>query len=243
MPTTIARKYKTKDVEMLTATATIIENAIDNKKWLLSKRSTWADPFFEDLKVKIENATDTHLGKDAAKDMRQATQVVGSIQAQALSDLSEFKIQLVQDFKKVPDKKNELLTQLGFASHHKTAQNGNQEALVNLLYKFKNNLTPALNTQIVALGTAQTTIDAIIGYANTLKNANINQEIFKGTRKEITNEAITAFNDIYDQVISVAKIANNFYKTDKTKQSLFSFAKVYSALSGKASKPNRPKKP
>lgn len=31
MPITIARKYKTKDIEMLTATATIIENAIANK--------------------------------------------------------------------------------------------------------------------------------------------------------------------------------------------------------------------
>ena len=46
MPTTVTRKYKTKDVEMLTATATIIENAIANKTFLQSKRTTWADPFF-----------------------------------------------------------------------------------------------------------------------------------------------------------------------------------------------------
>ena len=46
MPITIARKYKTKDIEMLTATATIIENAIANKAFLQSKRTTWADPFF-----------------------------------------------------------------------------------------------------------------------------------------------------------------------------------------------------
>jgi hypothetical protein len=40
MPITIARKYKAKDVEMLTATATIIENAIANKTFLQSKRTT-----------------------------------------------------------------------------------------------------------------------------------------------------------------------------------------------------------
>ena len=99
MSTTVTRKYKTKDVEMLTATATIIENAIANKTLLQSKRTTWADPFFDDLKTQIQTTTDTYLGKDAAQLMRQATQVVLTIQAQALNDLAEFKVQIEQDFK------------------------------------------------------------------------------------------------------------------------------------------------
>ena len=62
------------------------------------------------------------------------------------------------------------------------------------------------------------------------------KKTYKGTRKEITDEAITAFNQIYDQVISIAKIASNFYKTDKTKQQLFSFAKVSATLNSKSTK-------
>ena len=236
MSTTVTRKYKTKDVEMLTATATIIENAIANKTLLQSKRTTWADPFFENLKTQIQTTTDTFLGKDAAQQMRQATQVVLSVQAQALTNLAEFKVQIEQDFKNVPVHKTEILTQLGFTTYHKTAQKGDQEALVNLLFQFKTNLNPTLNTEIVTKGTAQATIDNIIGYANTLKDANISQETYKGTRKEITDEAITAFNLIYDQVISIAKIASNFYKTDKTKQQLFSFAKVSATLNSKSNK-------
>lgn len=226
MPNSIARKYKTKDVEMLTATATIIENAIANKTFLQSKRTTWADPFLEDLKTDIENTTNTYLGKDAAKDMRIATQTVLSIQAQALNDLAEFKVQIEQDFKSNPTQKTEILTQLGFTTYHKLAQNGDQEGLVNLLFQFKTNMTTTLNTEISAKGTAQATIDNIIGYADTLKNANISQETYKGTRQEITDEAIQAFNAVYDQAISIAKISSNFYKTDKKKQQLFSFAKV-----------------
>ena len=61
MSTTVTRKYKTKDVEMLTATATIIENAIANKTLLQSKRTTWADTFFDDLKTQIQSTTDTYL--------------------------------------------------------------------------------------------------------------------------------------------------------------------------------------
>jgi hypothetical protein len=73
MATTVTRKYKTKDVEMLTAAATIIENAIANKTFLQSKRTTWADPFFGNLKKQIQSTTDTYLGKDSSQKMRQAT--------------------------------------------------------------------------------------------------------------------------------------------------------------------------
>ena len=62
------------------------------------------------------------------------------------------------------------------------------------------------------------------------KNAIINQETFNGTRKEITDEVIPVFNETYEKVISVVKIANNFYKTDKVKQQLFSFSKVSATL-------------
>ena len=89
-------------------------------------------------------------------------------------------------------------------------------------------MNATLNTEIIAKGTAQVTIDNIISYADTLRNANISQETYKGTRQEITDEAIQAFNEIYDQVISIAKISSNFYKNDKKKQQLFSFSKVVS---------------
>lgn len=242
MQNEITRKYKVKDVEMLTAAATIIDNAITNKTLLLSKRSTWADPFFSDLKTQIENVTATHLGKDAAKEMREATQVVLSLQAQAIIDLAEFKIQVEQDFKKEPIRKKEINTTLGFTALNRDAQKGDQEALIQLLYQFKNNLTPELNTEIVNKGTAQTTIDTIIGYANNLQQANVNQEGKKGERKIITDEVITIFNDIYDQVISIARIAHNFYKTDKKRQDLFSFAKVAATLNSKATSTNTVKK-
>lgn len=236
MPNSISRKYKTKDVEMLTATATIIESAIANKTFLQSKRTTWADPFFQNLKTQIQATTDTYLGKDAAKQLREATQIVLNIQTQALNDLAEFKVQIEQDFKTNPTQKTEILTNLGFTSYHKASQKGDQEALVNLLFQFKTNMTTILNTEITSKGTAQATIDNLIGYANTLKDANISQETYKGTRKEITDEAINAFNQIYDQVISIAKISSNFYKNDKPKQQQFSFAKVAATLNSKPTK-------
>lgn len=228
--TTIQRKYHTKDIEMLTAATTIVDNAIANKTYLQSKRTSWADPYFQDLREQITETLETHIGRDTAQHMRQSTQIVLSLSQEALTNLAELKVQIEQDYKQNPTQKTEILTQLGFTAHHKSAQNGDQEALVSLLYQFNQNLTPALTADFQAKGIAQTTLNAITAAANTLQQANVTQETYKSTRKEATAEAITAFNQIYDQVISIAKIAQNFYKTDKAKQSQFSFKKIAATI-------------
>jgi hypothetical protein len=199
-------------------------------KYFYKVKEAWANTFFEDIKAQIESVIETYLGKDAAKQMRDATQIVLGIQKQALIDLAEFKVQVEEDFKENSIQKTEILKNLGFNDYHKIAQKGDQEGLVNLLFQFKTNMTAILKAEIVTKGTAETTINNIVGYAEVLKNANIDQETFKGTRKEITDEAITAFNEIYDKVISIAKISSNFYKTDKTKQQQFSYSKVSANL-------------
>jgi hypothetical protein len=225
------RKYRGKDVDMLIASSTLLENAIANKTFLQTKRSNWTDAFFTNIQTQINTALEEHLGIDSAKNLRGATQILQSIQKQSLTDLAEVKTQIIEDFKKETIKQTEILTQLGFNTYHKEAQNGDQEALVQLLYKFKTNLTATLKEEIVAKGTAPIILDQITTYADTLKNADINQETFKGTRKEITTEAINFFNGIYDDVISIAKISAKFFKAEPVKRDLFSFSKINKTLS------------
>ena len=234
----ITRNYKCKDVEMLITAATINDSAIKNKTFLQSKRANWADPFFEDFKDQIDQTIEDYLGLDSAKQLRDSTKIVLEIQANAMKDLAELKTQIDADFKSNPSQRTEILTTLGFNTYYTAVKNKDQEALVNLLFQFKTNLNPTLNAEIVAKGIAQITIDNIIGYANTLKDANITQETYKGTRKEITDEAIRAFNLIYEQVISIAKISSNFYKNEKPKQELFSFAKVRATLNSQSTGTN-----
>ena len=76
---------------------------------------------------------------------------------------------------------------------------------------FKQNL-PGLRAEIEAKGTDKNTLNTITGYADTLKNANVKQETFKGSKKSITATGITEFNGIYDDVISICKIAAKFCK-------------------------------
>ena len=226
----ISRNYKCKDVEMLITAATINESAIKNKTFLQSKRANWADPFFEDFKAEIDQTIEDYLGADSAKQLRESTQIVLEIQANAIKDLAELKTQIEADFKSNPVQKTEILTTLGFNAHYKAVQSKDQEALISLLFQFKTNLTPNLRTKITDQGTAPATLDAIIAHAEQLKNANITQEGFKGTRKEITAEALTAFNTIYDKVINIAVISAKFYKDKPELKDQFSFTKVKNKL-------------
>jgi hypothetical protein len=226
----IQRSYKSKDVEMLVTASTIVETAIANKVFLQAKRITWADPFFDNLKTTIETATQNYLGIDSAKELRQSTAALTAIQTQAIKTLAEAKVQLTEDFKGNKPRRDEILKQLGFTLYHKAAQKGDQEALINLLYQFKTNLTKPLNIEIVAAGTASETLSTITGYADALKQADVTQETFKGSKKTITAAAIKEFNSIYDQVISIAKIAGKFYKDKADMKDQFSYTKVSKAL-------------
>jgi hypothetical protein len=45
--------------------------------------------------------------------------------------------------------------------------------LIQLLFQFKKNLTPALKDEIVTKGTAKATLDGIVTYADGLIGANV----------------------------------------------------------------------
>ena len=92
------------------------------KKWcldsiighLIDQRSTWTDDFFTAIQTKIDKALEVHLGIDSAKDLRGATQVLKSIQKQALKDLAEVKVQIAEDYKKEPVKQLEIPPKISF---------------------------------------------------------------------------------------------------------------------------------
>ena len=226
----LKRAYSGKDVDMLTACGTIIEQAIVHKTFLITKRANWADPFLPDLITRIDNAFTNFLGIDNALEMREATQIVLGIQANAMPDLALFKVQIVEDFKNNKPHRDEILIRLGFTQHLKDAQNNDQEGLVELLLKFKKNMKVPLQTEITNAGMSAALITAIIAYADALKNANITQETLKGSRKVISQAAVTEFNAIYNAVISIAKISAKFFINDLAIRDKFSYSKTLSNI-------------
>ncbi|OYU79333.1 MAG: hypothetical protein CFE23_14605 [Flavobacterium sp. BFFFF1] len=229
---TNARNYNVKDVNLMIAADTIVSHAINHKEFLQSKRAVWADPFFEDFQTRINNAIQTYLGADNAAQLRQSTQKVHEILEPVRTLLAEIRIQIVEDFKKTPATRDEILNTLGFSSLYGKVSNNDQEATVELLYRFKNGLTDELQKKITEAGTAAESLNALKDHAEKFKDAEVAQETNKGKRKVITAEAVAEFNAIYDQLVSVNRIASKFFKGDKSRQELFSFSKITKSLSG-----------
>lgn len=218
-----SRNYNFKDVDMLLASKTIVETLKLNLADLSMARSTWTEDYVTQLAAKIDNAIENFLGLDKKKELRDTTASLATIQAPALRDLSFIKTQIEVDFGK---NAIEIIKALGFDKNLRSVQKGDQEALIELLYSFKKGLTDTVKTKIIEKGTNPALIDRIIAYADQMKQANVSQETLKETTKTLSEEALKAFNEIYNEVIGICKIASNFFQFDTLKKEQFTFSKV-----------------
>jgi hypothetical protein len=224
---------------MLTACLTIVKQAIENKTFLISKRAGWADPFLPDLQKRIENALTNFLGVDSAQPLREATRIVMGIQKKAISDLTDLKTQIAEDFKKNKARRDELLTHLGITSNWKDVQNRNQQALIELLLTLNKNMTADLQKEITQAGTSPELITSIKGYGEALSASNVTQEMLKNSRKSVSAATTKEFNEIYEASISVAKIATRLYKDKPAEKAKFSYRQTVKAQSAQSSRKNQ----
>ena len=224
------RNYNCKDVDMLMASKTIAETFKTNISELATTRTDWTEQYATDLILRIDNAIHTHLGIDVKKDLRSATTALVSLQFPARRYISYFKTQIDDDFKKNAPRRDEILKSLGFTKYLRGVQSGNQESLIQFLYTFKTNITPALRDEITAKGLNPMLIDNITAYADTFAQANVAQESQKGSTKEISQEVANIFNAIYDEIIGICKKASNYYRYEPVKKEQFTFAKALSNL-------------
>ncbi len=179
------------------------------------------------MQTKISTAIESYLGLDKKKALRNATALVVSIQSTAKREVSFLKTQIEVDFS---DTKTEMLKLLGYTDYYKQVQNNDQEALIQLLYAFKKGMTDELKAEIVAKGTNPALIEKIVAYAHQLKEADTTQENLKKSTIAISDEAITAFNQIYNEIIGICKIASNYYLNDPLKKSMFTFSNVVATM-------------
>jgi hypothetical protein len=224
------RNYNNKDVDMLMAAKTIAEAFKANINDLSAIRTDWTAQYADELIVRIDNGIEKSLGVDSKKVLRNATAALASVLMPAYRDLSFFKLQIDDDFKKDPLKRDELLKALGFTRFLKDVQKKSQESIIQLLYMFKTNMTEGLKLEITSKGMNPALIDKIIDYAATIKQANVAQETNKGATKEITKEVRDAFNTIYDEIIGICKKASKYYQYEPLKKELFTFRRIIGNL-------------
>ena len=215
------RKFKCKAIELLIIGETIATVAATHVEALAKRRAAFTLAYFDELKTNIDKAYTDVLGVDNAQQMKDATQLLGSMMKPAKNDLVDFNKQLTFDFRKNATRLKQLKDQLGFITHYAKLKSGDQENFIQLLAKFKTNMLADTKTEILTQGTDANLIDRILGYANTLKNANVTQEVGKLLRKELTQQDISTLNDLYDQLVLINNIARRSNLSDTVKNTFW----------------------
>ena len=208
---------------MLMASKVIVKSLKHNLDELKLVRTTWTEEYATELEEKIDHAIDTYVGLDKKKSQRQATRSIATIHETALRDLSFLKTQIEVDF---GDQAQEVINTLGYNKNLVAARNGDQEALIELLYRVKNGLTDELQSQMIANGTNQEFLDQITNAASAMSQANTTQEGEKTSTKETTQIMQVTYNEIFREVIGICKIASSYYLSDPLKKEQFTFRKV-----------------
>lgn len=224
---TLLRTYSYKDSDMLMASKVIATSFTNQLADLSMVRSNWTPEYAQELHTKIDEAMENYLGLDKKKALRDATAALTAIQAPALRNLQFLRTQIEVDF---GNDANEITKTLGYNKYMKAARYGDQEALIQLLFAFNKGMTEKLKADIVAKGTNPLLIDTITGYATQLNEANLAQETQKASTKSVSETATTAFNEIYNEIIGICKIASAYYMHDELLKAQFTFSRVVANL-------------
>lgn len=228
------RNYNYRDVDMLMAAKSVAAGLTTNLQELSMVRTTWNEAYATELKTRIDSAIENYLGLDKVKSQRDATNLLKSIEAPARRNLAFLKTQIEVDFgAQAP----EILKSLGYKGQLRATD---QEGLIEHLYAFKKGMADGLKTQIMDKGTNPVLIDSLIGYASELEQANLDQESLKMNTRQLSEEAVSAFNGIYTEVIGICKIASKFYASEPVKKQQFTFSQVVKKLGAANKKEEEP---
>jgi len=217
------RIYSFKDVDMLLASRIIATNFRTNLVELEVIRTDWNEDFADKLAEEIDTTIDVCLGVDKRKELKEATDNLTDKQISVKRDLSFLKTQIKVDH---PDQSEKILSRLGYSRYGDKVKNGDQEALIEMLYVFKKEMNDSLKAKICSGGINPAIIERVIQFADQMKLVNTLQETLKKTTKQFTGDVVDELNRIYQEVSGICKIAFSYFQMDPLKQEQFSFSGI-----------------
>lgn len=226
----LERAYNDPDVVMLTSGLAIIEAAKNHVAALQLRRTTWKLPYFTGLEDEIKTAMQDHLGLTPEAARMAATAVVLTNFSTMRTDARKLMVDLQTLEDLSADRRATLLRSLGYDEHYSAVAAKKAEALTEMLFKIKKNLTPEVRTELTTLGVNDGLIGRLIGYAEEFTKSRVQQTALKQSQKELTDGAIREFNRLYEKVIAICRVAQDEFKKDKAVKGQFSYTQTVNKL-------------
>ena len=235
--------YNGTHVEMNTVGDIVCHHALTQMAVLQENDANITPKVVLDLQADIAKSMGRLLGTDKAKILRQKTQEVYSVQTEALPTLQFVKDRIDAKYKEDTARHNEILFTLGYNTYLLAARKGDQEALVQLLFRYQQNMTKDLKDELKLKGIPETKLDAPMAFAKIMHDANTAQEFEKEQKVQISDELQQEVNALYARVIDICKLGFTSFKGDPIKQRLFSYGHLIKTLNNKGGGSTPPPSP
>lgn len=192
---------------MLLALRLIADNALTIIDKVKAMRAKWDDKYFQGVIASINTILKNDFALDSTLIVKEKTEEVQVKEARAKDLLQKVKSQIEIEFHKEPEKCKRILTALGLNFASKLGITS-QDKLIEILVAFQKNLPGSIKADLLATGMDEQPITEIVALADVFYNLNAQQEVLKTGKKDISDSLNTKLNDLYDEVITISKMAS-----------------------------------
>ena len=222
----VKRNYNYKDLHMLLACKAIVQSFSNNIDELSLVKPEWTSDYAERLSFKIDEAIENNLKIDEDRQVRDAYTTLNTMYIPAIRDISLFKQKVEGDYKDNVKKKKKLMKNLGFTDYLNNAQKKDQEALIKLLQSIEKNFKPKLRREFESKGVNSKLMDKVEQYAEEFRNIQLPKKIFDKLVKNPKDSSIEIFNQIYEEIQGICKVASAYYRFEADKWEQYAFQKI-----------------
>jgi len=206
-----ARLYNCPDTNLITAGLVVVSSLKDHLPDFIAIRSDMADPFAPNLIIRLENASEQHLGETRNEGPKASTAPLAQAKELAKEKVSLLKNSIAARFKGEEVKIKKFASDLGLDRHYASFYAGNDQSAMELYAKFKSAETAGIKTEMTAAGLNAALFDNALAALQPISALNVSQEGEKGKGKEFTDAAIQEFNEIYKVLISICDQGKAIY--------------------------------
>lgn len=210
MPEQEKRHYNLPDAEMLELSATMREHFIEDKADFIDRNPKFDDPYAEQWDGKITVAEDEPTDEQIDDILQQKTTAVEDAMTQCRNKFQDSKTFIEDAF----PNKQAVWNEFGYDDYN--AASKSQSDFIQFMNRF-HAVAEKYKINLIDNNYTQEKIEEIETLAEALKDANTEQEVYKGNIPVITQNRVTVMNACYAVTSEVGRSGKLIYRTDFAK--------------------------
>jgi hypothetical protein len=210
MPDPIKRDFAIPDEDMIQDARLKHASFLEDKTDFVAFDPDFADPFAANFEIDIDAAEATDDDETVTDQQQQLTNVVLDEMQKCRDKFQDAKIFIAKTF---PDNK-EVQNEFGF-NDYTQAQKG-QSSFIKFMFKF-HKVATKYKVALIAKNYTQLMIDEILTFHDTLKDADVAQDLFIKNRPVKTRDRILKMNKAWKGETTICAAGKRIYKDDFAK--------------------------